>query len=143
MGDYYSPHTGEHIRTDNPADWMGRAPVSAPEYDESSSSAFWRGDHWEIVQVGPTYEELLAQAKVGRAAEVAALKVTTASGKTFDADETAQERRSRAITALDPEDITSWVLADNTPTYVTREELREALRLASEAQTAIWVRPYQ
>ena len=50
---YYSPHTGEHIRTDNPADWMGRAPVSAPEYDESSSSAFWRGDYWEIVESVP------------------------------------------------------------------------------------------
>ena len=53
MNDCYSPHTGEHIRTDSPADWMGRAPVFAPEYDESSSSAFWRGDHWEIVESMP------------------------------------------------------------------------------------------
>lgn len=34
-------------------------------------------------------------------------------------------------------------LADNKPSTATREELREALRLAGEAQTTIWVRPYK
>ena len=140
---YYSPHTGEHIRTDNPADWMGRAPVSAPEYDESSSSAFWRGDHWEIVQAGPTPEEILAQAKAARTADVGAITVTTAADHTFDGDEKSQDRMARAIAAMNDDDTTLWVLADNTPATVTRAELREALRLASEAQTAIWVRPYQ
>ena len=49
---------------------------------------------------------------------------------------------SRAITALNPLESTVWVLADNNPTEVTREELQEALRLAGAAQTAIWVKPY-
>ena len=97
--------------------------------------------HWAVVPISDA--ERIERTKATREVEVAALKVTTASGKTFDADETAQERMSRAITALDPEEITIWVLADNTPTQVTREELREAMRLAGEAQTAIWVRPYQ
>lgn len=49
MNDCYSPHTGEHIRTDNPADWMGRAGTPAPDYDPQAASAFWRGDRWEVV----------------------------------------------------------------------------------------------
>jgi hypothetical protein len=35
-----------------------------------------------------------------------------------------------------------WVLADNTIAQVTKEQLRQALRLAGEAQTAIWANPY-
>lgn len=54
MNDCYSPHTGEHIRTDNPADWMGRAGAPAPDYDTQTAGAFWRGDRWEIVPSPPT-----------------------------------------------------------------------------------------
>lgn len=50
---YYSPHTYEHIQTDNPADWMGATDVDVPEYNPVTSSAFWRGDHWEIVEPEP------------------------------------------------------------------------------------------
>lgn len=53
MNDYYSPHTGEHIRTDNPAAWMGRAGMPAPDYDAQAASVFWRGDRWEIVEAQP------------------------------------------------------------------------------------------
>ena len=86
--------------------------------------------------------ETLAQAKAQRQSEVDALIVTTESGKAFDAHEDAQNRMSRAITASAPGEQTLWVLADNMPTLVTREELQEALRLAGTAQTEIWVRPY-
>lgn len=85
----------------------------------------------------------MSQAKALRTSEVDAIVVTTASGKTFDGDEKSQDRMARAITAMDDTETILWVLADNTPATVTRAELREALRLASEAQTAIWVRPYQ
>lgn len=53
MNDCYSPHTGEHIRTDNPADWMGRAGTPAPDYDLQAASAFWRGGDWEVVEASP------------------------------------------------------------------------------------------
>lgn len=53
MNDCYSPHTGEHIRTDNPADWMGCAGIPAPDYDPALASAFWRGDSWEVVEASP------------------------------------------------------------------------------------------
>lgn len=45
----YSPDTGELIRTDNPADWMGTTSVAPPEFDPATAGCFWRGDHWEIV----------------------------------------------------------------------------------------------
>lgn len=53
MNDAYSPHTGEHIATDNPAPWMGRAGTSAPEYNPQTHGCFWRGGAWEIVAAQP------------------------------------------------------------------------------------------
>lgn len=50
MNDVYSPHTGEHIITDNPAPWMGRAGVDAPSYDPVTQGCFWRGTAWEVVE---------------------------------------------------------------------------------------------
>ena len=53
MNDTYSPHTGEHIATDSPAPWMGRAGTSAPEYNPHTHGCFWRDDAWEIAAVQP------------------------------------------------------------------------------------------
>lgn len=84
----------------------------------------------------------IQEAKTLRQAEVDAIVVTTTSGKAFDGDEQSQDRMSRAINTLNPAEETTWVLSDNTPALVSREELQEALRLAGAAQTAIWVKPY-
>lgn len=90
----------------------------------------------------PTEEQLIDLAKAAREQAVSEIVVTTVSGKTFDGDERSQDRMGRAISAMDEGDTILWVLADNTPTRVTRAELREALRLAGEQQTEIWVAPY-
>lgn len=45
----YNPATGELIRTDNVADWMGTTEVPPPEFDPATDGCFWRGDHWELV----------------------------------------------------------------------------------------------
>lgn len=82
-------------------------------------------------------------AKALRQAEVDAIVITTISGKAFDGDEQSQDRMSRAINALNPLETTLWVLSDNTPAMISREELQEALRLAGAAQTSIWVKPYE
>jgi hypothetical protein len=86
-------------------------------------------------------EEARAQAKAAREAAVAAIKVTTQSGKEFDGDEVSQGRMARAIIGLQAANAPSitWVLADNTPATVTLAELTEALVLAGQAQAAIWV----
>lgn len=54
MDDLYSPHTGEHIKTNSPADWMKRAGLPAPEYDAKTQGCFWRGEAWEVVDVTPS-----------------------------------------------------------------------------------------
>lgn len=80
--------------------------------------------------------------KASRTLAVSQIVVTTASGKKFDGDETSQTRMSRAIAVLDPGETQPWILAENLPgelpVDVTREELVEALRLAGQAQTAVW-----
>lgn len=93
-----------------------------------------------------TSEEILAIAqadavtefKAARPAVIQAIKVTV-DDMEFDGDEVSQTRMSRAITVMDDLDTTTWVLANNTPTTVTKAQLKAALRLAGEAQTAAWV----
>lgn len=91
------------------------------------------------------------------------IKVTTASGKTFDGDETSQLRMKKKIDALSAafeeslqwkladnttvesfttnsslwELTTEWKLADNSIAIVTLQELREAFALADAAMSAI------
>ena len=68
--------------------------------------------------------------------------VVEVDGMRFDGDETSQDRMVRAAYALNDGETVQWVLADNTIAQVTKEQLRQALRLAGEAQTAIWANPY-
>lgn len=91
-----------------------------------------------------TGAQLHAQWKAQRQAEVAAIVVTTASGRLYNGDELSQGRMARMIVSLSgqPADATvRWVLADNTVALVGAIELQEALTLAAERQTELWVKP--
>lgn len=92
-------------------------------------------------QAAAEAEQLRNTAKIQRQLQVENIKVTTTSGKTFDGDETSQNRMARAVIALEAMSVPStiWVLADNTPTMATVAELKEALALAGAAQAAVWV----
>lgn len=68
--------------------------------------------------------------------------IVEVDGMPFDGDEVSQDRMARSIVALDLGEKVQWVLADNSIAQVTRAQLREALRKAGEAQTAIWADPY-
>ena len=50
---YFSPHTGEHIETATPADWMGRTTTPPPEYDRATQGAFFRDGAWEVETAQP------------------------------------------------------------------------------------------
>lgn len=100
----------------------------------------------------PTAEEQaaaeLAGAKSERATAVSKL-VVTVDGMAFDADEESQSRMSRTIAAavalgadLSAEKRT-WVLADNSIAEPSIQQLAQALRLAGDAQTALWTVPYE
>ena len=86
-------------------------------------------------------KEALIKAKEERADYVSKI-IVEVEGMKFDGDETSQDRMARSIVALNDEETVQWVLADNTIAQVTKEQLRQALRLAGEAQTAIWANPY-
>lgn len=92
-------------------------------------------------QVAPSPRQLRNDAKTARSAAVAAIRVTTAAGNTFDGDEISQGRMARAIIALQATGTTTvpWVLADNSAIQATAAELTEALALAGAAQAAVWV----
>ena len=59
---YFSPHTGEHIETATPADWMGSTSIAPPAYDRATQSAFFSGRAWEVEAAQPpTDERIIAQ----------------------------------------------------------------------------------
>lgn len=76
--------------------------------------------------------------KVERQARVDAL-VVEVDGLVFDGNEISTRRMADVIAAADDlADTTEWALADNGVTVVTIRQLKAALRLATEARTAIW-----
>lgn len=77
--------------------------------------------------------------KAARAGAVAAIKVTTAAGNTFDGDETSQGRMGRAVSCMGDGESVTWVLANNTIAQVSRAELVEALRMAGSEQSMLWI----
>jgi hypothetical protein len=95
------------------------------------------------IPITKTPEQIRTEAKAKRDADVAAIVVTTSTGKQFNGDETSQTRIARAIVAMQAAKAQSitWVLATNDATDVTLAELSEALVLAGQAQAAIWVLP--
>lgn len=118
-----------------------------------------KGEYYEVVgdpiPPEPTPEEIaerekaeaLAQAKRERADAVSKLTVTV-DNMVFDADETSQNRMSRVVAGaqalgIDQSTTQVWVLADNTVATPTVAQLAQALKLAGEAQTALWTVPYQ
>lgn len=90
-----------------------------------------------------TDEERIKKAKQDREIAVKSIIITTASNKSFDGNEEAQNRMARAIVGMNAEDSINWVLADNTIASVSKAELQEALYLAGQEQAALWVVPYE
>lgn len=107
-----------------------------------------RGENleWMIVKIPePTPEEKAAQqletAKQERSCAVNDI-VVEVDGMRFDGDEKSQERMSRKILTMNDQETVQWVLADNTIANVSKAQLKQALRLAGERQTELWVVPY-
>lgn len=94
--------------------------------------------------------DILAQAKEERAEAVSKITVEV-DGLVFDGDRTAQANITEAIIASREAlgDVeyknyqTPWVLADNTVTTVTIGQLAQALILAKQILTPIWIKPYE
>lgn len=90
-----------------------------------------------------TPQQLRAEARAARTVAVAAITVTTSTGKVFDGDEISQTRMARAIIGLQAAGVPTitWTLANNSITAVTLAELTEALILAGQRQAELWPIP--
>jgi hypothetical protein len=101
------------------------------------------GDLWDGVSftAQPKPPKTREELKAERDLAVASIVVTTSTGKQFNGDETSQTRMARAIVAMQAANVQTitWVLATNDSVEVTIAELSEALVLAGQAQSAIWV----
>ena len=105
-----------------------------------------------LTEPEPTAEELaaqeLAQAKSERAEAVSKI-IVEVDGMVFDGDEPAQGRIGRTVAAALALGVDintekrAWVLADNTIAQPTIAQLAEALRLAGDKMTELWIVPYQ
>lgn len=92
--------------------------------------------------------EALKEAKQERFYAVRNITVEV-DGMVFDGDEESQTRMGRTIASAVALGIDlknekrTWVLANNQIAEVTLMQLAKALRLAGEAQTALWTVPYE
>ncbi len=104
----------------------------------------YSGEVYEIVEdlpvapippIPPTPNRVVKERLVSR------IKVTTSTGKVFDGDEKSQERILRAINiaTITGDTTTQWKMADNSIVEVTLEELKEALSLAGQEMSRIWL----
>ncbi len=50
---YFSPHTGEHINTSTPADWMGKTSIVPPPFNAANQGAFFREGVWVVETAVP------------------------------------------------------------------------------------------
>lgn len=84
------------------------------------------------------HERAFSAWKRERQTAVDAITVTV-DGMVFDGNEASQNRMARVIASADAmEQAAEWTLASNDVATVTMAQLKQALALATEAQTAIW-----
>lgn len=136
----------DYIMARCPSDWlMLQEAVLNPQVDTSLTqvSSLLNQTYTKDFKGGYYTPTARQKAKTARQIAVDNIKVTTASGRVFDGDETSQGRMARAILALNAAQApaTEWVLADNTKVQVTKEELTEAMILAGLEQTRLWDLP--
>ena len=124
------------------------APEDMVEMDGEQPGPAYRAQSGQwVLDEDKAAEVAMTEAKTDRAEAVSRITVEV-DGMVFDGDEKAQDRMTRAITmftssGLPPDTTTEWVLADNTVAQVTVNQLAQALLLAGQKQTELWVKPYE
>lgn len=102
IDDVYSPDTGEHIATDNPAPWMARAGIAVPVYNPAVEGCFFQNGAWVIVSSLP------AQLKDAQDKQLALMDSAYATAitapipymaTTFQADQGSQDLITGVLTA--------------------------------------------
>jgi hypothetical protein len=101
---------------------------------------------YEVVKVSPEELQVVndlhqVEAKTSKSLTVSNLMVTTTSGKSFNACDDSQSRMTTAILVMKESKLDSihWKLADNCIVEVSLEELVEALTLAFNERSKLWL----
>lgn len=121
--------------------FFGTCPDDSDIYIDGVIAEFAHADYEQMwadeMNARPTERDA---AKLLRQIAVDAITVTV-NGKVFDGDETSQTRMARAIIGMQATGTSTlaWVLNDNTVTEATVAELTEAMVLAGQAQSDVWV----
>lgn len=129
-------------------DTLGKIPVTVNLNNDDVTAHILEMKQWikdniknidAYIDVPKTPEQLEYEFKAKRNEQVRNITVITKNGNTFDGDEDSQNRLSRAVSSSDVGESTLWKLANNSIETVSHEELKEALRLAGDEQTRIWM----
>ncbi len=99
MKHYFSPHTGEHIPTATPADWMGGTNLAPPSYDPISQSAIYQGGIWHIADAQPLPKEVPTSVSM-RQARLALLDAGIL-GKVMDALAAISDEKQRLAAQIE------------------------------------------
>ena len=108
---------------------------------EIDADLFYSIDRYKMHKGEFILKPIVVNQYAQRENSVSKIAVTTTFGKTFDGDEKSQDRMLRAINiaVIAGQTETEWKLADNTIVMVTLDELKEALTLAGQEMSRIWL----
>ena len=93
---YYSPHTREHIATDEPADWMGSTAIAPPAFDPATQGVFFKLGAWVVV-TNPAPVQEVPQSVTMRQARLALLAVGKLAGVSTAINALAEPQKSEAL----------------------------------------------
>ena len=115
--------------------------ISETIYKPSYDKILVAGKLTDTINTDEEFKITSIAAKSIKVEAILGLVVTTTSGKIFDGDEKSQDRMARAINIATITGLTEtqWKLADNSRVMVTLDELKEALALAGQEMSRIWL----
>ena len=115
--------------------------ISETIYKPSYDKILVAGKLTDTINTDEEFKITSIAAKSIKVEAILGLVVTTTSGKIFDGDEKSQDRMARAINIATITGLTEtqWKLANNEIVMVTLDELKEALALAGQEMSRIWL----
>jgi len=82
----------------------------------------------------------LSDTKIQREVSTLCIEVTLSNGIKLDGDELAQTRLARALLVMEDTASLSWIALDNKVVQLTKPDVKEAIRLAFEAQSVFFLK---
>jgi hypothetical protein len=112
MNHFYSPNTGEHIVTDNPADWMGNTAIAPPAFDPATQGVFFKDGAWVVVTTASPLPVAAAIQKIDADTDAiyGAVLGNRAEEYTLAASE-ARSYKAAGYTGAIPSSVQSWATA--------------------------------